>query len=226
MLTLAAEVTDANAAFFDRGKQFPRLHRGNSRGAAAPGAARGPLVPGSERGPLARADGGDRPRLPRLSAPERRRSSSPSIWTNGCGNHTDLHVRRTKQPNATSASTRAPCTPATHRTRPRAPAPCRSIRRRRSSSTTREHAAALFALQKFGNIYTRIMNPTTDVLEQRVASLENGAAALAVSSGQAAQFTAPDKLARGGRRNGGSRARSTAAPTRSSTSASASSGST
>ncbi len=49
-------------------------------------------------------------------------------------------------------------------------------------------AAALFALQKFGNIYTRIMNPTTDVLEQRVASLENGAMALATSSGQAAQF--------------------------------------
>jgi O-acetylhomoserine (thiol)-lyase len=46
----------------------------------------------------------------------------------------------------------------------------------------------LFALQEFGNIYTRIMNPTTDVLEQRVASLENGVAALATSSGQAAQF--------------------------------------
>jgi O-acetylhomoserine (thiol)-lyase len=41
------------------------------------------------------------------------------------------------------------------------------------------HAAALFALQQFGNIYTRIMNPTTDVLEQRMASLENGVAALA-----------------------------------------------
>ena len=49
-------------------------------------------------------------------------------------------------------------------------------------------AAALFALQKFGNIYTRIMNPTTDVLEQRVASLENGVAGLGMSSGQAAQF--------------------------------------
>src|SRR5258706_8490159 len=49
-------------------------------------------------------------------------------------------------------------------------------------------AAALFALQKFGNIYTRIMNPTTAVLEERVASLENGVAALATSSGQAAQF--------------------------------------
>ena len=51
-----------------------------------------------------------------------------------------------------------------------------------------EEASQLFALQKFGNIYTRIMNPTTDVLEQRVASLENGVAALALASGQAAQF--------------------------------------
>ncbi len=49
-------------------------------------------------------------------------------------------------------------------------------------------AAQLFALQKFGNIYSRIMNPTTGVLEARVASLENGVAALATSSGQAAQF--------------------------------------
>jgi O-acetylhomoserine (thiol)-lyase len=57
-----------------------------------------------------------------------------------------------------------------------------------------EDAAALFALQKFGNIYTRIMNPTTDVLEQRVASLENGAAALAMASGQAAQFIALSSL--------------------------------
>ncbi len=55
-------------------------------------------------------------------------------------------------------------------------------------------AAALFALQKFGNIYTRIMNPTTDVLEQRIASLENGVAALATSSGQAAQFLAINSL--------------------------------
>ncbi len=51
-------------------------------------------------------------------------------------------------------------------------------------------AAQLFALQKFGNIYSRIMNPTTAVLEARVASLENGVAALATSSGQAAQFLA------------------------------------
>jgi len=51
-----------------------------------------------------------------------------------------------------------------------------------------EHAANLFALKEFGNIYTRIMNPTTDAFEQRIAALEGGAAALAVASGHAAQF--------------------------------------
>ena len=56
------------------------------------------------------------------------------------------------------------------------------------------HAASLFALQQFGNIYTRIMNPTTDVFEQRVASLEGGIAGLATSSGQAAQFLAISSL--------------------------------
>ncbi|HNY40088.1 MAG TPA: aminotransferase class V-fold PLP-dependent enzyme, partial [Bryobacteraceae bacterium] len=56
------------------------------------------------------------------------------------------------------------------------------------------HAAALFGLQQFGNIYTRIMNPTTDVLEQRISSLEGGVAALAVASGQAAQFLAISSL--------------------------------
>ncbi len=49
-----------------------------------------------------------------------------------------------------------------------------------------DHAADLFALKKFGNIYTRLMNPTTDIFEQRMAALENGAAALAVASGMAA----------------------------------------
>ena len=57
-----------------------------------------------------------------------------------------------------------------------------------------DHAAALFGLQQFGNIYTRIMNPTTAVLEARVASLENAAAALATSSGQAAQFLTINSL--------------------------------
>ena len=49
-----------------------------------------------------------------------------------------------------------------------------------------EHAAKLFSLSQLGNIYSRIMNPTTDVLEQRITALEGGAAALAVSSGQTA----------------------------------------
>ena len=53
-----------------------------------------------------------------------------------------------------------------------------------------EHGANLFALKEFGNIYTRIMNPTADVFEKRVAALEGGVAALAVASGQAAQFLA------------------------------------
>ncbi len=58
-----------------------------------------------------------------------------------------------------------------------------------------DHAARLFGLQEFGNIYTRIMNPTTAVLEERVASLEGGVAALALASGQAAQFLAITTLA-------------------------------
>ncbi|MCZ4223206.1 O-acetylhomoserine aminocarboxypropyltransferase/cysteine synthase family protein [Pedobacter rhodius] len=53
-----------------------------------------------------------------------------------------------------------------------------------------EHGANLFALKEFGNIYTRLMNPTTDVFEKRIAALEGGIAALAVASGQAAQFIA------------------------------------
>src|SRR5580700_9900377 len=61
-----------------------------------------------------------------------------------------------------------------------------------------EHAAALFGLQQFGNIYSRIMNPTTDVFEQRMAALEGGVAALATSSGQAAQFLALSGLMQAG----------------------------
>jgi O-acetylhomoserine (thiol)-lyase len=60
------------------------------------------------------------------------------------------------------------------------------------------HAANLFALQELGNIYTRIGNPTTDILEQRLAALDGGAAALAVSSGQAASAFAIQNLARAG----------------------------
>ena len=61
-----------------------------------------------------------------------------------------------------------------------------------------EHAANLFALKEFGNVYTRIMNPTNDVLEKRIAALEGGVAALAVSSGQAASAFAIQNLARVG----------------------------
>ncbi len=61
-----------------------------------------------------------------------------------------------------------------------------------------EHAARLFALQEFGNIYTRIMNPTSDVLEQRIATLEGGVGALAVASGQAANIYAILNIARAG----------------------------
>ena len=61
-----------------------------------------------------------------------------------------------------------------------------------------EHAANLFALKEFGNIYTRIMNPTTDVLEKRLAALEGGVGALAVASGQAASTLALQNLAQAG----------------------------
>ena len=61
-----------------------------------------------------------------------------------------------------------------------------------------EHGANLFGLKEFGNIYTRLQNPTTDVFEQRMAALEHGAAALATSSGQAAQFIALNNIAEAG----------------------------
>ncbi|MEM7296866.1 MAG: O-acetylhomoserine aminocarboxypropyltransferase/cysteine synthase [Bacteroidota bacterium] len=61
-----------------------------------------------------------------------------------------------------------------------------------------EHGANLFALKDFGNIYTRIMNPTTDVFEKRIAALEGGVAALAVGSGQAAQFIALNNILEAG----------------------------
>lgn len=60
------------------------------------------------------------------------------------------------------------------------------------------HAANLFGLRAFGNIYTRLMNPTTDVFEKRIAALEGGVAALAVSSGQAAQFIALNNILEAG----------------------------
>ena len=61
-----------------------------------------------------------------------------------------------------------------------------------------EHAANLFGLREFGNIYTRIMNPTSDVFEKRIAALEGGVAAVATASGQAAQFIAISNLAQAG----------------------------
>ena len=61
-----------------------------------------------------------------------------------------------------------------------------------------DHAGRLFALKEFGNIYTRIMNPTTDVLEKRVAALEGGVAGLAVASGQAAETLTATTLASAG----------------------------
>ncbi len=61
-----------------------------------------------------------------------------------------------------------------------------------------QHAASLFGLQEFGNIYTRIMNPTTDVFEKRVAALEGGVAGLATASGQAAQVIAITTIAKAG----------------------------
>ncbi|MDO8967803.1 O-acetylhomoserine aminocarboxypropyltransferase/cysteine synthase family protein [Algoriphagus sp.] len=61
-----------------------------------------------------------------------------------------------------------------------------------------EHGANLFGLKEFGNIYTRIMNPTTDVFEKRLAALEGGVAAVATSSGQAAQFLALNNIMEAG----------------------------
>jgi O-acetylhomoserine (thiol)-lyase len=61
-----------------------------------------------------------------------------------------------------------------------------------------DHAANLFALKEFGNIYTRIMNPTTDVFEKRIAALEGGVAAVATASGQSAQFLALNNILENG----------------------------
>ncbi len=61
-----------------------------------------------------------------------------------------------------------------------------------------QHGANLFALKEFGNIYTRIMNPTTDVFEKRIAALEGGVAALATASGQASQFIALNNILQAG----------------------------
>src|ERR1700745_3597457 len=81
---------------------------------------------------------------------------------------------------------------------PLAPSPHRSIRTRSYEFRDTEHADNLFALKELGNIYTRIMNPTNDVLEKRVAALEGGVGALALASGQAASAFALQNLARAG----------------------------
>ena len=81
---------------------------------------------------------------------------------------------------------------------PPAPGRCRSTRPPRTCSSDTDHAANLFALKEFGNIYTRIMNPTQDAVEQRLASLEGGVGALLVASGQAAETLAILNVAEAG----------------------------
>ncbi len=74
-----------------------------------------------------------------------------------------------------------------------------------------DHAARLFALQEFGNIYTRLMNPTNDVLEKRLAALEGGVGGLALSSGQSAIYVSILNICGAGGTSS-PRTRSTAAP--------------
>ena len=68
----------------------------------------------------------------------------------------------------------------------------------RTCSTHAKHGADLFGARAFGNIYSRIMNPTNDVFEKRIAALEGGVAALSVSSGQSAQFLAISTICNAG----------------------------
>ena len=86
-------------------------------------------------------------------------------------------------------------------TEPTPPPPrsrCQFIRRRPINLIPTEHAGNLFALKELGNIYTRIMNPTQAVLEERVAALEGGVAALALSSGQSASLIAVQNICHAG----------------------------
>ena len=89
--------------------------------------------------------------------------------------------------------------PATGPIRPLRPLRCRSTKPLHISSIRPNMPANLFALKEFGNIYTRIMNPTQAVLEERVAALEGGVAALAVASGQAASLFAVQNICHAGR---------------------------
>ena len=88
--------------------------------------------------------------------------------------------------------------PASAAMRPPAPWQCRSTRPRRTSSAAPSTRPNCLRSRSFGNIYSRIMNPTCDALEQKVAALEGGVAALAVSSGQAASAMAIQNLCRPG----------------------------
>ena len=90
------------------------------------------------------------------------------------------HARNTAWiPKLSAVSAPWPCTPGSCPTRRPARGPCRSIRRPATCSASTEHAANLFALKEMGWIYTRLMNPTTDVFEQRMAALDGGVGALA-----------------------------------------------
>ena len=104
-------------------------------------------------------------------------------------------------------------TPARRPTPPPAPAPCRSTRRRRYVFNDTDHAANLFALKEFGNIYTRIMNPTQDAVEQRIAALEGGVGALLVASRPGRRDARDPQHRRGRRPHRGQPAASTAART-------------
>ena len=100
---------------------------------------------------------------------------------------------------ARSGSRRASCTRGSDRTRTPAPARCRSSRPTSYVFEDPESAAAYFNLQEYGNTYSRIMNPTVAVFEERVANLEGGAGAVAFASGIAAQAAALFTLLEPGR---------------------------
>ena len=129
-----------------------------------------PLLPqpGGRRRPPSTAA---RPRAPK--SPPRRRSNRGK-----CAGRVRSR-RRARIPVCrieSSASKRCACTPGRSRTRPPARAPRRSTRPPRSCSTRADHAASLFNLQTFGNVYSRISNPTVAVFEERMAALEGGRA--------------------------------------------------
>ena len=134
----------------------------------------------------------------RLNAPDQI-SRGPAVnQTAGLSFATDFTGERRCLKISSPISLHLPCTPGRWPTRPPAPAPLPIYQTTSYLFQDADHGARLFALQEFGNIYTRIMNPTTDVFEKRVAALEGGAAALATSSGQAAETLAIMTLAGSG----------------------------